>query len=399
MTKAYSKALDKHLPVSRIIGELHGEENGPTMVFTAGIHGNEPSGVFALAEIFEHLHTKKISIRGSIYAIAGNLSALNQNKRFHNQDLNRLWSEARISKLENNNFVPKCKDEQEQLALYKLLKNILQKHQGPFYFMDLHTTSSPTIPFLTVNDSLINRKFTQQFPLPIILGIEEYIQGPLLSYINELGYVSFGYEAGQHDAYSAIENQKAFVYLCLAYSGSIHTKQIDSNRYYKHLQKACTNQKGIYEIYHRQGIHQEDRFEMQPGFSNFQSVKKGMHLARYNGEEQYAKKDTQIFMPLYQKQGSDAYFFIRPISQFLLQLSAWFRLKKLDRFLVGLPGVSWANKKERILQVNIRIASFYSKQIFHLLGYRARKRNHNYYEMRNREHASKNQSYIKESWY
>ena len=39
---------------------------------------------------------------------------------------------------------------------------------------------------------------------PIVLGIEEYLQGPLLSYINTLGYVSLGFESGQHDNKQAI---------------------------------------------------------------------------------------------------------------------------------------------------------------------------------------------------
>ena len=82
------------------------------------------------------------------------------------------------------------------------------------------------MPFITINDALINRKFSEQFPVPIVLGIEEYLNGPLLSYINQMGYVSLGFESGQHDDFSAITNSIAFVYLALVYSGVLKEEAV-----------------------------------------------------------------------------------------------------------------------------------------------------------------------------
>jgi hypothetical protein len=82
-------------------------------------------------------------------------------------------------------FKPNNEDEKQQLFIQETINLILEEESGPFYFFDLHTTSSDTIPFITVNDSLLNREFTSMYPLPSILGIEEYLEGPLLSYINE----------------------------------------------------------------------------------------------------------------------------------------------------------------------------------------------------------------------
>ena len=103
-----------------------------------------------------------------------------------------------IEALSKDNFQPVNEDEIELAELFALIQEIIQNQSGPLYFFDLHTTSSQSIPFIPVNDSLINRAFAQQYPLPLILGIEEYIEGPVLSYINELGFVSFGFEGGQH---------------------------------------------------------------------------------------------------------------------------------------------------------------------------------------------------------
>ena len=205
MIKVYSKALDQSIEVDRLIGQIRGEQPGPTIIFLGGMHGNEPSGVFALQKVVDVLTEKNPPIKGSIYAISGNLPALAKGERFHTRDLNRMWTNENMNQLIAGKLEADCEDTVELLELYKLIQGILEKESGPFYFIDLHTTSSETIPFVLVNDSLVNRKFTEQYPLPMILGIEEYLEGPLLSYINELGYVAFGYEAEQHDDLVSID--------------------------------------------------------------------------------------------------------------------------------------------------------------------------------------------------
>ena len=132
--------------------------------------------------------------------------------------------------------------------------------------MDLHTTSSETIPFLTVNDSLLNRKFTKQYPVPIVLGIEEHLDGPLLSYINELGYVAFGYEGGQHDDLSSIENHIAFIYLSLVFSESITKESINFQHYFELLAKTSIDSRDFYEIFYHYKIKETESFKMKPGF-------------------------------------------------------------------------------------------------------------------------------------
>lgn len=47
-----------------------------------------------------------------------------------------------------------------------------------------------------VNDSFLNCIYIKNYLLFIVLGIEEYLEGFLLNYINELGYVVFGFEGG-----------------------------------------------------------------------------------------------------------------------------------------------------------------------------------------------------------
>lgn len=395
MSRVFSKAIGQDLEVNRIIGHIEGKENGPCLIFFGGVHGNEPSGVFALHRVIDKLKEKEIPIRGSIYALAGNIWAMERSERFHQNDLNRLWTRENLKELESETFQPANEDERQLQELYRLLHGLLISKSGPFYFFDLHTTSCQTTPFITVNDSLLNRQFTSQYPTPIILGIEEYLDGPLLSYLNELGYVSFGFESGQHDEISSIENHVAFVYLSLVFAGSLNRERIDYNRYFESLGETTGN---IYEIYYRHEIREGDRFIMQPGFRNFQDVRKGELLAEYNGRPFRSRKDTKIFMPLYQAQGNDGFFFIRKTPVVYLRISAWLRRWRFDRILPYLPGVSRYDKESDTLMLDLKIAGLMTKRILRLLGYRSQKMDKTHLIIRGREVNARTEEYRHEPW-
>ncbi|MFP2996970.1 succinylglutamate desuccinylase/aspartoacylase family protein [Spongiivirga sp. MCCC 1A20706] len=397
MPKVYSKALNRTIEVERIIGKFKGK--GPTVIFTGGIHGNEPSGVFALKQVIDEIDKNKVPLKGSLYAISGNIWALQQGKRFHKEDLNRLWTKKRISAIKDGSFNPTNNDEVEQVDLYRTIKSIMNNDQGPYYFMDLHTTSGMTIPFLTVNDSLLNRKFIEQYPVPTILGIEEYLEGPLLSYINELGYVAFGYEAGQHDELSAIENNVAFIYLSLVYAGVIDKNSIDYYHYYDLLAKNYVHSKDIYEIFYHYKIQPGEKFEMLPGFVNFEKVRKGQQLGESDQKPIISSTNGRLFMPLYQSSGEDGFYTIKAVPRLFLDLSKLLRNIKFDRFLSYLPGIKWESDTRDALIVNRRIAIFFAKQFFHLLGYRSKELDHNHYRMKNREAASRTEDYEESLWF
>ncbi|MDF9795057.1 hypothetical protein OKW21_000320 [Catalinimonas alkaloidigena] len=387
------------MKIGRMIGQLKGREAGPTIIFTGGIHGNEPAGIFALDKVMKEIKDKDIRLNGNIYAISGNLWALERGVRYHQEDLNRLWTSEKMESLLTGKLEVKHEDIAQQIEIYRVLRTILDTGESPFYFIDLHTTSSQTIPFLTVNDSLLNRKFTTQYPVPMILGIEEYLDGPLLSYINELGYVAFGYEGGQHDALFTIESMISFIYLSLVFSGSIEKQAIDFEYYYQLLLQSSEASRGIYEIFSRYEIKSGEAFRMKAGFSNFQEIEKGQVLAESDGQYILAPHDGKIFMPLYQSQGNDGFFLIRKIPPVFLRLSAFLRKFRFDRLLPLLPGVRWLTDQHDVLRVNQNVARFFAKQFFHLLGYRSKQMDKSHLIMKNREAASREQEYQQSFWY
>lgn len=401
MKKALHRHVKDKLPPRhplRIIGDVGNEKKGPVAIFFGGIHGNEPAGVMALEKMMAELAEKEPELKGRVIAIRGNIPALLAQKRFIDEDLNRLWTKEAIMRIRIKPVL--VEEEREMLEILGLLEEIIDATEGPFYFFDLHTTSGKSNPFLTINDALANRKFAAQIPVPIILGIEEHLTGPLLSYVNQLGYVALGFEGGQHDDPGSIDRCKAFCYLSLQIAGIFGTDRLNgSNVNMDVLENPSFGLASFFEIVQVFTIREFEEFRMLPGFESFQPVSKGVPVAQHQGSQVLFPLDAHIFMPLYQSQGSEGFFVIKKVPSFFLGLSTVLRNFKFDNLLVLLPGVSWENRKKEVLRVDTRIARYFTPQLFHLLGYRLRVLGGRYLRLYNRERASKKHIYHKAAWW
>lgn len=383
--------------VHRIIGHIKGNSPGPTLVFFGGIHGNEPAGIHALKHVFSQLETETNLLFGEFFGIAGNLSALAKGIRFVDEDLNRIWLPHRMGSLSSPE--PDGTIEREEMhTLNQMIHEILETASPPFYFIDLHTTSGETEPFIVMNDSLLNRRFTRNYPLPCILGIEEYLTGALLSHINEMGYVAFGFESGRHTDNKAVTNAEWFIWYTLGLTGFY---KMDKRRLKEIKAKLniSNTPKRFFEIYHQHLIQEDEDFKMLPGFVNFQTVPKGADISMSFGKPITTKRSRQLFMPLYQDKGYEGFYFIRSVPHFFLWLSKYLRRFKADGFLALLPGIEWATSRKSALYVNKRVTRFFAKSIFHLLGYRTREMDEAHFVLKSRERNSKASDYTRSSWY
>lgn len=381
---------------SRVFHHINTEESGPITVFFGGIHGNEKAGVYGLNSFFKEVEAS--DFKGEIFAVHGNIKALESNKRFLTSDLNRMWTSAQIDDLERKTDLNE--EQQEQEEILHLITQILNRSTDqPIYFIDLHTTSSKSLPFITINDALINRKFSRCFPVPVVLGIEEYLEGPLLSYLNKKGYVSLGFEAGQHTDPEAIKNCEAFISLVLHHTGNFKNLDQDKiERCENHLKMASEYINSIYEVIHKHHIKSEENFKMVDGFKSFQKIRKGTLIAYSNGEKVLAEQTAMLFMPLYQKSGNDGFFIIKNIPKFFLKLSEILRILKADTLLTWLPGITWYDKRNGVLKANLKIAKFLTVSIFHLFGYRNKEIGKTELLLYNRERVSKTSLYHSTSW-
>lgn len=395
MPQTESLILRKEIQKKRIIHHVKGSKKGPKLVFFGGIHGNEPAGVQALENTLKLLEPN--DIQGEVIGIYGNLKALKENRRFLNKDLNRIWTTQRIKELRTKTIL--SAEEEEQAELYDIILELLEGNESPIYFIDFHTTSSPTLPFITINDALINRDFSMFFPVPIVLGIEEYLEGPMLSYLNKEGYVSLGFEAGQHVDPCSVTNCEAFIYLSLVAAGSVPLEYfVRHPLYYKTLRNQARGLREVFEVMYKYEIKPFEDFKMNPGFVSFQKVRKGDELALSNETIIEAPISARLFMPLYQKEGEDGFFIIRSIPQFFLSLSAVLRRIKADNLLTILPGISWQNKKEGTLRANLKITRFLAKSIFHLLGFRSKQVDKSHLVLYNRERVAQTDLYKGSLW-
>jgi succinylglutamate desuccinylase len=395
----YSEVLKKSIEIDRIIGFYQGNNKGPTLIFLGGVHGNEPSGVFALQEVLEELNKSRPVFNGQLYALSGNLPALKKGVRYSKIDLNRIWIQENIDELREHTRGDLNEDIHEQIDLYNTIDTILKAKEGPYYFFDLHTTSGETAPFITVNDNLLNRKFTIQYPLPIVLGIEEFLTGPILSYINELGYVAFGFEGGQHYSRFAFENHISFIYLTMMFAGCISASDDNFAIHSRRLENHSLITKSFFEIIYHYRIENEENFKMRPDYMNFQKIHKKEKLALNHHQDIISPLEGRIFMPLYQGKGDDGFFIIKKIPSVFLKLSEILRKTNFDRLFVLLPGISWGSSSKDELVVNLKVARFFTKQFFHLMGYRSKRKDATHLTMKNREVASRNKDYKDQDWF
>lgn len=364
-----SSSVLSGINTTRVLGNIDGSKNSPTVVIFAGIHGNEIAGVKAAKIVLHKIKENNISFKGNLFVLLGNIKALKNNIRFEDVDLNRIWNKENITANFNNVGV-NFSELSEQKEIYAKIKSIMQNNNGPFYFIDLHTTSAHSVPFITISDSLNNRRFSRKFPLPVVLGIEEYLEGPLLTFINEFGHIALGFEGGQHYDEGSVANCEAFIWKALVHSKCVSKKNIpDYKKYKNHLANLCCKY-DFFEIIYRYALEDGEDFIMNPGFKNFEPVKKHQLLAKNGGLPIIANKDSRIFMPLYQEQGEDGYFLLSKISKFWLNSSIVVRRLKINHFLRLIPGVNKDPDNNYTLIVDPKIAKYMAKEIFHLFGYR-----------------------------
>jgi predicted deacylase len=347
---------------------------GPIVVLFVGIHGNETAGVRAVENVLGKISANGASAGGSLYAITGNLEALARGVRYVDTDLNRLWE---MYNTERDFSVSVNVDEKtpveylESLRVKSAIEEILEKHNHDrrnFIFADLHTTSSESCAFILLNDSLANREVARKFPVPQILGIEENIQGTLLSYINNLGYKAIGFEAGAHTSEKSVERSEAFIELLLHNTGVMKLDDKELRKCEEIISAYSDVPDTYFEIRYHHLIENAERFNMIAGFNNFDPVKEGIPLAYDEGAMIRAPESGRIFMPLYQKRGNDGFMIIEEVSPFWLTLSGWLRQSSIHSILRFLPGVE--KKDSQTYEVNRDVAIFFVKEIFHLLGYR-----------------------------
>jgi len=295
--------------MDRIIDRYTSEKDGPLVFITAAVHGNEPSGVEALKEVFKQLRAVGAHINGTLIGLRGNLNALKNNRRFIDEDLNRTWKEEKINKTFRETH-----EETEMQEIIEILDKELEKNNGhKAYFLDCHTTSSQSAPYMSVQVKNDNDDWAHKFPTYIVRGFSDIVNGSIDHYFTDRGLTGFTFEAGQHDDPASAKHHQSMIWLILNEACGLDLENVDTYpQCVDSLRNDAPDQK-TFEIIHRHEIKEGDDFKMKPGFDNFQKISKGELLATNNGKELKSTWDAYIFMPLYQGQGNDGFFVINEV--------------------------------------------------------------------------------------
>ncbi len=361
-------------PLPRVLGSYSAGIPGPLVIATGGIHGNEPSGARAIVRVFEALHAAAPPLRGRVLGLTGNLAALNRGERFLDRDLNRAWRPERLAALAKARPEDLAGEDRELVELGGEIEAALGARTGAAVFLDLHTTSSDSAPFAIVSDSRVNRRLAQALGVPILLGLEESLEGTLLNWVNQLGHVAIGFEAGQHEAPESLARHEAALWLTLVSVGCLGEEDAgriaDLPARRALLAQATHGLPATLELRHRHAIRPEDDFAMNPGFKNFFPIQKGAVVAHDRSGDVRAEEGGYLFMPLYQKLGDDGYFLVRRAAPFWLGLSTVLRALRFDRLLPLLPGVRRVPGRNDALLLDTRTARGFALDICHLLGFR-----------------------------
>jgi len=357
------------------LGRYDGQTSGPLVICIGGMHGNEPAGVFAARRVLAELNECKASFQGRLIALVGNRTALARGCRFVAEDFNRMWFAERLATLRS--AAPQSPFNPEEVQCRELCEAIemaLAQHRGPVVFLDLHTTSAEGIPFAIVSDTLTNRAFAMSLGAPVILGLEEQLDGTVLNYMNDRGFAAVGFEGGQNEAPSSVEHNEAALWAILVAAGCVREEAVARAVSVRGLLRQRTaGVSGFLEVRYRHAITPADRFVMEPGFVNFQPVKHGELLARDRNGEIRARENGRILLPLYQNQGSDGFFVVRVISPRWLRLSALVRWSRLESLLYLLPGIDRDPQRPDTLIVDPGVARWLAVDLLHLFGFRRRR--------------------------
>ena len=347
-----------------LIHAIETKPEHPSIFFFCCTHGNEVAGHQALDQLFEHLYDMREHIKANLYAVLGNLKAYQERTRYLDKDLNRIWTRENLLIKEADN--DPVHEISELRSIYRLITDKARDKRGELYFIDLHTTSSSSKPFIVMNDSLKNIQFTASLGMSVVIGVERFIRGSMLDFFNSRGYVSFAFEGGRHDEKDAVY---AIEDLCLKVL--IKTQALSKKNAERMSNPTSLHPSKFYEIRYRHKLDAQDEFYMINVYRNFQPIRKGEKLALHNQRIIKSPDDYTIFMPLYQDQGEDGFFFIKPITYLRLKIISMLRKSSLQERLIPKDNVVQSDRNTLIID-KIGIKG-YQLKLLHLLGFRKRK--------------------------
>jgi predicted deacylase len=182
---------------------VFGAENAPKkLLVTVCIHGNEICGLVATNELLQEGFFKQIPKDVRVTIMLGNPRAVMEDKRFIDMNLNRM-------------FDPKWYDDELGAAHVddpyerSLLSGIISEMNKCDAYLDLHSTSAPTLPFAILSPGSKSEALSRNFPVKFLLrNVGKVISGTSLDYVKGINKPGVCVECGQHRSEEAVKVAK-----------------------------------------------------------------------------------------------------------------------------------------------------------------------------------------------
>ena len=297
------KELFEHY--ERVVGNYH-SNNKKTIIFIAGLHGNETSGVVALRSFFQEIQTSNIKIEGSVIGLIGNLSALNKKTRYIDEDMNRIWTQSNLKNISNTS------EKKEMLILKNLIEKIITlKSKQNICIIDLHNTSSPNGVFAIVNNQK-EAQLASKIGIPVVTSLFTKVKGSLAAYYNNKKVMSIVFEGGTIGDPASIKNHEAGIWKILLEKKFINKNSIPEKnlKNLKETQRFTKEINGNYKVKYIHKLNKDDEFLMIPNIKNFDKINKGDVIGNDKNGQIKAPIDGYILMPLYQEKGEEGFYII-----------------------------------------------------------------------------------------
>lgn len=301
--------------MNRILGSIESEGRGPLIACVAGLHGNEQVGIEAFNRVYYKLQEHKIDFNGQLLGLAGNKKAIALNKRSLDFDLNRSWTDEKlqsVSEIENH----KRAEDEELFELKHHLDKFFEADNPLKILIDLHATSSANGNFIVIPEDEFTHPVVKSLLQPVVVNLDRYVSGTMLSHYHKQGIVSFAFEGGLIGSPEALQLHEAGVWEILKAAGAIDRHDQPWEDHYREILKNFNSGfPSSVKVFYRHPVEEQEDFRMKPGYVNFQGINKGDHLADTIYGPLYSPMDGMIFMPLYQKEGSDGFFIVREVGK------------------------------------------------------------------------------------
>lgn len=309
--------------MNRKIGQYGGQQPGALILVFGALHGNEPAGVRAIESIFRILENESTAhpdfvFKGKLAGFIGNLQAYRKQLRFIEKDLNRIWNPSFVQQLLESDPTQLQDESREVLELYEMIRTEIEAFPGrDIVLLDLHTTSAEGGIFTIPTDETVSLELARALHVPVILRLQDSIEGPLLKFAASGHFhtapakvAAVAFEAGQHDDPQSVERSIAAIVACLRAAGCCPREALQHERddLLRNTSEALPSVVFLRYVHH---IGPNDAFRMRPGYLNFQTIKKGEHLADDVKGRVLSPIDGRILMPLYQSKGTDGFFIVQ----------------------------------------------------------------------------------------